>query len=186
LNFLYTGISLLFSFFIVILTKNSENVQIVDTDNIKDLQKKILNFVSSFSFISNAAVCSLFSGVEIQALFSTFRTFLNKNSDKNENENKNQIKNINTNNKDIDSNNALTNTIPLIISLIIAAISFLTPAGGPAWPLQNILNICIAITVGRAVQLPRLPYIILALTGLVFYDVFSVVGTQQFTDGIYT
>lgn len=35
----------------------------------------------------------------------------------------------------------------------------------------------------RAAQLPRLPYIVLALVGLVFYDVIAVVGTQQFTDG---
>jgi hypothetical protein len=182
-----------------------------------------LNFISSFSFISNAAVCALFSGVEIQALFSTFKSFLNKN----ENENIDIKNEINIENNDVSTNNTLANTVPFIISLIIAAISFLTPAGGPAWPLQNILNICIAITVGnyictymyiciflyviivdidlymhlhiymnifvihmhiyiyiftgRAVQLPRLPYIILALAGLVFYDVVSVVGTQQFT-----
>ena len=34
----------------------------------------------------------------------------------------------------------------------------------------------------RAAQLPRLPYIILSLIGLVGYDVVSVVGTQQFSD----
>ncbi|KAJ1431417.1 signal peptide peptidase-domain-containing protein [Ochromonadaceae sp. CCMP2298] len=52
-----------------------------------------------------------------------------------------------------------------------------------AWPVQNIVNMCIAITTARAVQLPRLPTVLAALAGLVAYDVVAVLGTQQLTDG---
>jgi presenilin-like A22 family membrane protease len=47
-----------------------------------------------------------------------------------------------------------------------------------AWPLRNVVNACIAVTVARALQLPKLGWVCLALGGLVVYDSVSVYGTS--------
>ena len=59
----------------------------------------------------------------------------------------------------------------------IVAVSSLSPVG-MAWPLQNTVNACVGVTVARALQLPKLSTIALALGGLVFYDVAGVYFLQ--------
>ena len=61
----------------------------------------------------------------------------------------------------------------LVGALLLSALAYLGP---PAlvWPVQNLVGMCIAIAVARAVQLPRLGPIAVALGGLVVYDVVSV------------
>ena len=44
-------------------------------------------------------------------------------------------------------------------------------------PLRNLVNSCIAVTVARGLQLPKLPLVAAALGGLVVYDTVSVYGT---------
>ncbi len=39
-----------------------------------------------------------------------------------------------------------------------------------AWPLQNGINVCFAVSVARVLQLPRLPIVIAALSGVALYD----------------
>lgn len=63
-----------------------------------------------------------------------------------------------------------------------AALLFTSPPPYLSSPLTS-SSPPLLLVPARAAQLPRLPYIILALAGLVVYDVVSVVGTQQFTDG---
>jgi hypothetical protein len=69
---------------------------------------------------------------------------------------------------------SLRTVFTLSDSVSISYYHLLTSPPSPTSPL---------LLSARAAQLPRLPYIILALAGLVVYDVVSVVGTQQFTDG---
>ena len=61
-------------------------------------------------------------------------------------------------------------------SVVLTLLSYFGPAGW-VWPIQNILCVCLAISVSRAIQITRLGPILLALMGLVLYDVASV-GVQ--------
>ena len=58
-------------------------------------------------------------------------------------------------------------------ALGLTALAYLGPSS-VVWPIQNLVCMCLAISVARAVQLPRLGPILLALGGLVAYDVVSV------------
>ena len=105
------------------------------------------------SFLSNFSVAFLFSKVEIQWLLTLFK-----------------------------QNNPVVKSI--FVSLFITSIAFLFPTGNEfIWPLQNLINVFITITIARALQLEQLPLIILSLLGLVTYDVAAVIGTKAFTDG---
>lgn len=76
----------------------------------------------------------------------------------------------------------LDTRLPIAAALLLASLSLAEPTGGNLWPLQNCVNVLIAVTASRAVTLPKLRYVLLALAGLAVYDVVSVVGTTQFTD----
>ena len=142
--------SLLISFFFLGLTSSitetvNETKNLLDIDFLQQLQKDygnlFLQFISFLTLFSNAAVCSLFSKAEIQSAFSNiFSQFYNKEGDGSNSNNKNNSIEILMENKI---------AIPFIISLIISVISFFCPPGGSAWPVQNILNVCIAVTVGN-------------------------------------
>lgn len=69
--------------------------------------------------------------------------------------------------------------LALPVAFITTALAF----GSSLWPLQNLINCCITITMARALQLQQLSAVVLALVGLTLYDFLAVVGTQQFTDG---
>ena len=69
-----------------------------------------------------------------------------------------------------------SDTGSLIGALGLSALAYLGPWSW-VWPIQNLLCMCLAMTVARAIQLPRMGPILLALTGLVAYDVLSV-GVQ--------
>eukprot|EP00638_Chattonella_subsalsa_P006547 CAMPEP_0117737042 /NCGR_PEP_ID=MMETSP0947-20121206/2293_1 /TAXON_ID=44440 /ORGANISM="Chattonella subsalsa, Strain CCMP2191" /LENGTH=380 /DNA_ID=CAMNT_0005552455 /DNA_START=542 /DNA_END=1684 /DNA_ORIENTATION=- len=162
------GISLVASFVVLGISATLSNFEVADfqtealSDNfailelVQSLREVISTMIPIIFFLSNAAVCWLFAKVELQSFLKS-TGLLSEENDVNK----------------VGLISALTVTIPAVLS----------SPGGFFWPLQNFLNICIAITVTRAVQLPRLPFIVLALTGLAVYDVVSVVGTQQFTDG---
>jgi hypothetical protein len=64
-------------------------------------------------------------------------------------------------------------TIATVGALLLSGLAYLGPAAW-VWPLQNILCACLAISVARAIQIPRLAPIVLALSALVVYDVASV------------
>jgi hypothetical protein len=63
--------------------------------------------------------------------------------------------------------------IATVGALLLAGLAYLGPAAW-VWPIQNILCACLAISVARAIQIPRLAPIVLALSALVVYDVASV------------
>lgn len=52
----------------------------------------------------------------------------------------------------------------------LVAGAYLLPLDGVGWPLRNAVNMCLAITVGRVLQLPQLGPVALALLGLALYD----------------
>ncbi|CAE7506162.1 EMB2654 [Symbiodinium sp. CCMP2456] len=54
-------------------------------------------------------------------------------------------------------------------------VAFLLPLSW-AWPVQNFVNLCIAITASRALALPRFQTIALLLFGVAAYDVLSTLG----------
>jgi hypothetical protein len=66
--------------------------------------------------------------------------------------------------------------IATVGALLLSGLAFLGPAAW-VWPIQNILCACLAISVARAIQIPRLAPIVLALSALVVYDV-ATVGLQ--------
>ena len=111
---------------------------------------------SSFAAVANIAVSFLFTKTEFNWILSQSRK--------------------------LTEGTALKTSI--IVSAILTLIAFsAAPGAVGVWPIQNIINVCITVTMARALQLPQLPSVILALVGLTFYDFFAVIGTQQFTDG---
>lgn len=68
------------------------------------------------------------------------------------------------------------NAASLVGAMGLSALAYFGPAS-LVWPIQNLLCMCLAMTVARAIQMPRMGPILLALTGLVAYDVLSV-GVQ--------
>jgi hypothetical protein len=67
-------------------------------------------------------------------------------------------------------------------SLVLTGLAFVGPAA-LVWPIQNSLCACLAISVARAIQIPRFVPIVLALSALVAYDVVSV-GIQLVNLGV--
>jgi hypothetical protein len=67
------------------------------------------------------------------------------------------------------------------VSITLAGL--VIPSGGAFWPIHNVINACIAITVSRIMQLPKLGWILALLALLMTYDVFFVSGSQVLTDG---
>jgi hypothetical protein len=121
----------------------------------------VLALISKFSTFSNLAVCLLFSAAE-------YRSFMNSD-ETNKEEAAEFPKNI--------------LTIPNISAAIAVAGASLLPLS-QAWPLQNSINIALAVTVTRALapflmeESGSIRTIALALTGLATYDVVSVFGTS--------
>jgi len=76
-------------------------------------------------------------------------------------------------------------------AIILTALAYVGPADW-VWPLQNVLCTCLAINVARAIFLPQIVPILLALSALVVYDVVSVgfqlidLGSQVLQDGSTT
>ena len=66
--------------------------------------------------------------------------------------------------------------LAVVASAAVTAGAYVLPPAA-AWPLRNLVNSCIAVTVARGLQLPTLPLVAAALSGLVAYDTLSVYGT---------
>jgi hypothetical protein len=149
---LLVGAALLVSFLLLGLTSSiNQSVSIspnIDLGFLQQIQQQygpyFLQFVSSITLFSNAAVCSLFSKSEIQAAFKNLFSLDSNDATKSTDAEDTGIF------QKLSQNRA---AIPFIISLVISLVSFLSPPGGAAWPVQNILNICIAVTAGGSVQL---------------------------------
>jgi hypothetical protein len=117
----------------------------IDINFIQQIQQQLgpafLEFISALTLFWNAAVCSLFSKAEIQAAFTNILSSARNIDDGESSRNRfDQLLDK------IFVNSAAT---PFVLSLLISLISFVSLPGGAAWPIQNILNICIAITVGK-------------------------------------
>ena len=69
-----------------------------------------------------------------------------------------------------------------LAAAVLVGLSLVGGNGGATWPVQNLVNAFIAVTVCRACALPKFGQVVLALLGLVLYDVVAVAGTVQFTD----
>lgn len=142
----------LFASFILLGVTSSINQSIgldvtknIDINFIQQIQQQLgpafLEFISALTLFWNAAVCSLFSKAEIQAAFTNILSSARNIEDGESSKNRfDQLLDK------IFVNSAAT---PFILSLFISLISFVSLPGGAAWPIQNILNICIAITVGE-------------------------------------
>jgi hypothetical protein len=85
---------------------------------------------------------------------------------------------------ELQRSNITSATASLVAALVLSALAYLGPAS-LVWPIQNLLCMCLAINVSRAIQLPQLGPILLALGGLVAYDVVSV-GVQLVNLGSLT
>ena len=108
--------------------------------------------IAALSLISNGAVALLFSKTEIGHALGE---------------------------KSTASASASASTLA---AAVLVGLSLVGGNGGATWPVQNLVNAFIAVTVCRACALPKFSQVVLALLGLVLYDVVAVAGTMQFTD----
>jgi len=132
----------------------------------------VLSVFSQFSTLSNLAVCLLFSAAE----YRSFGGGSNASSDK-------SIDNdIGDRGEEKEFPQNLL-SVPNVTALFAVAAASLLPLS-LAWPIQNSVNIALAVTVTRAPapflmeESGSIRIIALALTGLATYDVFSVFGTS--------
>jgi len=125
----------------------------------KDIFQSVSIFPSKFApgflFFSNLAVCFFFCKNELKYLVNASKLVPKEK----------------------------INEVSAGLAGAITLLCVLSAPGTQVWSLQNFINVCIAVTVARALQLPRLPFIVLALTGVTVYDAVSVLGTERFTDG---
>lgn len=152
---LVLGGSLLTSFF---LLNSGLSLPTPPTDSsggdfIKDLAAQLKGVVPLMITTSNAAVSLLFTRVEVDAALQG----LGWRSDAE---------------KDVETRQKAA------LGLAAAAVagSYLGPAA-LVWPLRNAVNMCVAVTAARAIQLPRLPWATALLASLVAYDVVGVFGS---------
>lgn len=143
----------------------SQGTAPIDPATMTENNIDILSLFSQFSTLSNLAVCLLFSAAE-------YRSFGGNNNDNDVEENVEKQK---------FPQNLLS--VPNVTALLAVAAASLLPLT-LAWPIQNSVNIALAVTVTRALapflmeELGSIRIIALALTGLATYDVFSVFGTS--------
>jgi len=184
------------TFYITLTSQQSGVEQLLDTSAVNQFRQFLLGAAPWWGLISGGIVCGIFTKSEIQSLLdSPNDTDMAKDTT-------GAVSSI------LESSEAQESKNPLSISLsasaaaaiLLVSVAYLptqwllanhildpstavTFANNVQWPVQNIVNMCIAITTARALQLPKLPTILLALFGLTIYDVVAVLGTQQFTDG---
>ena len=138
--------------FTVLLSTKGISLPIPSTDGIQLPLKEIF---STFILVSNAIVCYLFTKT---TLFGSTTTNATDSATR-------------------------PSTLHVIIPVALVALSFLIPPGGALlWPVHNIINACICVQVGRVLQLNQLIPVLIAIIGLMFYDVVAVTTTQTFTD----
>lgn len=156
--------------------------------------KEILN---KFSYISNFAICLLFSAAEYRSSTSSATAIVTSEKReetlKIESNKSSYDSNITGNDEDESGNSPLDAiiSIPNLIAFGAVMAAFFLPLS-QAWPFQNSINIAIAVTVTRALApfivnngnsdddggTGSLRIIALALTGLSVYDICSVFGTS--------
>jgi hypothetical protein len=119
------------------------------------LQLLFKDILPYFTIISNFIICFLFTKIELKSIF-----------------------------QNIFDQKFNSTMISLYTAALIAIITIVFPPGYEyIWPLQNIVNIFIGVTIGKLIQLSQLPIILLSLSCLTLYDAVAVLGTQRFTDG---
>ena len=124
------------------------------------------DLIKLFTVFSSATVCWLFSKCEMQNVFETIKCFISPSSS--------------------SSSSALPKQVGILVSTALVAFAYLhIPIYGDqiSWVAQNIVNVCIAITFSRVIQINELKWVIVALVGVALYDYFGVLGSQQLTDG---
>lgn len=120
----------------------------------------VLAMFSKFSTFSNLAICLLFSAAEYRSC---------------------TVSDDSNSNSETFPRNLIS--IPNIIALAAVSAASLLPLS-QAWPIQNSVNIALAVTVTRALapflmeESGSIRTLALALTGLAAYDVVSVFGTS--------
>lgn len=112
----------------------------------------------SVSALSNAGICLLFTRTEFLEALKTFRARV-----------------LGSQEPPSDGAQDPLSGLALGLSALAVGGSYLGPQQF-VWPLRNVVNSCLAITVARAVQLPRLSFVVAALGGLMLYDGVGVNG----------
>lgn len=111
--------------------------------------------------LSSAAVCILFTRVELAEAIKTFFPQSGKQTDGGDKEGEGM---------------EASGTASFAAAAALVAACFVGPSAW-VWPLKNLVNSCLAVTAARAIQIPKFKYVALALSLLVGYDVISVYGT---------
>ena len=136
------SLSLLVSFTYLTLTgvSNPSDSNIISPDIVNIIKSNI----NSIVVLANVAVCIVFSNIEIK---SAITTFVQGNNDSNDS------------NRNIISSPAFS----FGLALLLSALAVVLGTGSSVWPLQNVINMCISITVARALQFNKLPTIMVLL-----------------------
>ena len=138
------SLSLLVSFTYLTITgvSNPSDSNIISPDIVNIIKSNI----NSIVVLANVAVCIVFSNIEIKSAITTFVQGNNDSNDSNRNSN-------------IISSPAFS----FGLALLLSALAVVLGTGSSVWPLQNVINMCISITVARALQFNKLPTIMVLL-----------------------
>jgi len=123
------------------------------SDAVRELATLLRGVLPGLVTASNAGVCLLFARVEVDAALRALGWTSGE-----------------------DGATQSRQRAALGLSAAAVAGSYLGPAAA-VWPLRNAVNMCVATTAARALQLPRLPWVSALLAGLVAYDVLGVFGS---------
>ena len=107
-----------------------------------------------FSLVSTLAVCVLFTRVEVLAALQSWGVIATQSSilTTESTPQDNYDNNSNNNNNDMVNSSSQPSTLPIatIFAATLTFTAFFMPPGSSfLWPIQNIVNVCIAVTIGR-------------------------------------
>lgn len=131
------------------------------------------------SQLSNLFVCALFVGIEArEGLNSLRRCADGANGADGGTPERNVTPDIITPDTVTPDKTALSTMPSAVAAAALVALASLAPISD-VWQLQNVINICVAVSVARVLQLPSLGAIIGALTTLMLYDALFAAGGAQ-------
>ena len=131
-----------------------------------DLTGFVKNLLPYVSQIWNAGLLALFTRAEIRWLLFEFSSSLSSSrssADKSEGQS-----------SSLNSPSTIPNDYSVYFEWGLAAAITAVACFTPFWPVQNFVNMALAVAVARAIQLDRFPAVVLALLLLTIYDASSV------------
>ena len=131
-----------------------------------DLTGFVKNLLPYVSQIWNAGLLALFTRAEIRWLLLEFSSLLSSS--------RSSVDTSEVQPSSLDSSSMTQNDYAVYLEWGVAAAITAVACFTPNWPVQNFVNMALAVAVARAIQLDRFPAVVLALLLLTVYDASSV------------